>query len=48
MLVGSGTTLLNLVHHLTLAERVWFGHHIAGGPDPGDVGVTVPDGVTGR
>ncbi|WP_370973435.1 DUF664 domain-containing protein [Amycolatopsis sp. cg9] len=42
VLVGSGTTLLGLVHHLTLAERVWFGHHVAGGEDPGDVDMTVP------
>ncbi len=46
VLVGSGTTLLGLVHHLTGAERVWFGHHVAGGPDPGDVEMTVPAGLT--
>ncbi len=46
VLVGSGTTLLGLVHHLTLAEQVWFGHHVAGGPDPGDVGMDVPEGCT--
>ncbi|WP_410670329.1 DinB family protein [Amycolatopsis sp. cmx-4-68] len=46
VLVGSGTTLLGLVHHLTIAERVWFGHHVAGGEDPGDVGMTVPGGRT--
>jgi hypothetical protein len=45
VLVGSGTTLLGLVHHLAGAERVWFGHHVAGGPDPGDVEMTVPDGL---
>lgn len=44
VLVGSGTTLLGLVHHLTLAERLWFGHHVAGGEDPGDVDMTVPEG----
>ncbi|MEV6824570.1 DinB family protein [Amycolatopsis sp. NPDC051102] len=46
VLVGSGTTLLGLVHHLSVAEQVWFGHHVAGGPDPGDVGMAVPDGLT--
>ncbi|WP_410632482.1 DinB family protein [Amycolatopsis sp. cmx-4-83] len=44
VLVGSGTTLLGLVHHLTFAERVWFGHHVAGGENPGDVDMTVPEG----
>jgi uncharacterized damage-inducible protein DinB len=29
-LVGSGTTLLGLVQHLTVAERCWFGFHVAG------------------
>jgi hypothetical protein len=46
VLVGSGTTLLGLVHHLTGVERVWFGHHVAGGPDLGDVGMTVPAELT--
>jgi hypothetical protein len=46
VLVGSGTTLLGLVHHLAGAERVWFGHHVAGGPDPGDVEMAVPDALT--
>ncbi|MEU5259049.1 DinB family protein [Amycolatopsis sp. NPDC021455] len=46
VLVGSGTTLLGLVHHLTFAERVWFGHYVAGGPNPGDADMTVPDGLT--
>jgi len=46
VLVGSGTTLLGLVHHLTAAEQVWFGHYVAGGPNPGDVGMDVPDGLT--
>jgi hypothetical protein len=33
-LVPSGTTLLGLVGHLTVGERYWFGHHVAGaGPD---------------
>jgi Protein of unknown function (DUF664) len=30
VLVGSGTTLLGLVQHLTVIERYWFGHHVAG------------------
>ncbi|MFI7127296.1 DinB family protein [Nonomuraea sp. NPDC050153] len=48
VLVESGTTLLGLVHHLTLAERLWFGHHVAGreSDDPGDVGMEVPAGRT--
>ncbi|MEV6872406.1 DinB family protein [Amycolatopsis sp. NPDC051128] len=46
VLVGSGTTLLGLVHHLAGAERVWFGHHVAGGADTGDVEMAVPDGLT--
>ena len=46
VLVGSGTTLLGLVHHLTFAERVWFGHSVAGGPNPGDADMTVPEGLT--
>lgn len=29
-LVGTGTTLLGLVAHLTDGERYWFGHHVAG------------------
>jgi hypothetical protein len=48
VLVESGTTLLGLVHHLTLAERLWFGYYVAGREedDPGDVGMQVPDGCT--
>jgi len=44
VLVDSGTTLLGLVHHLTLAERFWFGYHVAGREedDPGDVGMEAP------
>lgn len=46
VLVGSGTTLLGLVHHLTLAERLWFGYYVAGreADDPGDVDMAVPEG----
>jgi hypothetical protein len=46
VLVGSRTTLLGLVHHLTDAERLWFGHHVAGreSDDPGDMGMDVPAG----
>jgi hypothetical protein len=44
VLVDSGTTLLGLVHHLTLAERLWFGYYVAGRQedDPGDVDMHVP------
>ena len=44
VLVESGTTLLGLIHHLTLAERLWFGYHVAGreSDDPGDVGMDAP------
>jgi len=46
VLVDSGTTLLGLVHHLTLAERLWFGYYVAGREeeDPGDVDMEVPAG----
>jgi uncharacterized damage-inducible protein DinB len=46
VLVDSGTTLLGLVHHLTLAERLWFGYFVAGREedDPGDVDMKVPEG----
>ncbi len=44
-LVESGTTLLGLIYHLTLAERLWFGYYVAGreSDDPGDVGMHAPD-----
>jgi uncharacterized damage-inducible protein DinB len=29
-MVGSGTNLLGLIHHLADSERWWFGHHVAG------------------
>ena len=46
VLVGSGTSILGLVQHLTEAERSWFGHHLAGAPwDPDrEHGMTVPAG----
>ncbi|MFI6149621.1 DinB family protein [Streptomyces sp. NPDC051109] len=46
VLVESGTTVLGLIHHLTLAERFWFGYHVAGreSDDPGDIGMQVPAG----
>ncbi|MFG1807406.1 DUF664 domain-containing protein [Streptomyces sp. NPDC049040] len=46
VLVESGTTLLGLVHHLTLAERFWFGYHVAGreSENPGDIDMEVPAG----
>jgi hypothetical protein len=48
VLVESGTTLLGLVHHLTLAERFWFGYHVAGreADHPGEVDMHVPAGRT--
>jgi hypothetical protein len=44
VLVGSGTTLLGLVCHLTAAERLWFGYHVGGREqdDPGDIGMDIP------
>ncbi|HCT77771.1 MAG TPA: hypothetical protein DGG94_04895 [Micromonosporaceae bacterium] len=44
VLVGSGTTLLGLIHHLTTAERYWFGYHMAGleSAEPWDFGMDVP------
>ncbi|ANZ42212.1 hypothetical protein BBK82_46060 [Lentzea guizhouensis] len=46
-LVPSGTSILGLVHHLAAAERFWFGHHLAGGPEQGNHDdldeVTAPD-----
>ena len=48
VLVDSGTTLLGLVAHLTVAERYWFGHHVAGRHDEEewDFGMDVPVGLT--
>ena len=48
VLVESGTTLLGLVYHLTLAERLWFGYHVAGrqSDDPGDVVMQAPDDLS--
>jgi hypothetical protein len=51
VLVDSGTTLLGLVHHLTLAERLWFGYYAAGrqAEDPGEVDMYVaPDRTPGQ
>lgn len=44
VLVASGTNMLGLIKHLTVAERVWFGHDLLGGePDPDwDFGMDVP------
>jgi hypothetical protein len=44
-LVGSGTTLLGLVRHLTAVERYWFGYTVAGDrrhAEPG-LDMTVPE-----
>ena len=30
VLVGSGTNILGLIQHLTVAEQVWFGHDLLG------------------
>ena len=48
VLVDSGTTLLGLVAHLTVAERYWFGHHVAGHHDEEewDFGMDVPAGLS--
>src|SRR4051812_42361255 len=42
-MVGSGTSLLGLVQHLTDAERYWVGYHVAGrGVDDYDFSMDVP------
>src|SRR4051812_14330511 len=42
-MVGSGTSLLGLVAHLTDAERYWVGYHVAGrGVDDFDFSMQVP------
>ena len=46
VLVGTGTTLLGLIQHLTVAERHWFGYHVAG-VEP-ESGVGLPHGGAGR
>ncbi|MFC4036876.1 DinB family protein [Dactylosporangium siamense] len=44
VLVDTGTNLLGLVQHLTVAERYWFGHHLADvePPQDWDYGMSVP------
>jgi uncharacterized protein DUF664 len=50
VLVGSGTSILGLIQHLTVGERYWFGFHLLGsgsGRDPDrdedwDFGMDVP------
>jgi len=46
VLVGSGTSILGLIQHLTEAERSWFGHHLAGAAwdEDSEHGMTVPAG----
>ncbi len=46
VLVGSGTSLLGLVHHVTVGERYWFGRQLAGrhADVVWDFGTTVPAG----
>jgi uncharacterized damage-inducible protein DinB len=46
VVVDSGTSILGLVQHLAAAERVWFGHHLAGnaGDEDPDLGMAVPAG----
>ncbi len=48
VVVSSGTTLLGLVHHLTTAERYWFGYHVAGtgADEQWDFGMDVPESVS--
>ena len=52
VLVGTGTSILGLVQHLTVAESYWFGHHVAGRgaeTDDWDFGMDVeagPDSAT--
>jgi hypothetical protein len=41
VLVDSGTSILGLVQHLAEAERLWFGHHLAGGHERREFGMTV-------
>jgi hypothetical protein len=36
-MVETGTNLLGLVHHLTEGERCWFGYHVAGREEYGDL-----------
>jgi hypothetical protein len=45
-MVGSGTNLLGLVWHLTIAERYWFGYHVSGleSEESWDFGMEVPGG----
>jgi hypothetical protein len=47
VLVGTGTTLLGLVRHLTVGERYWFGYHVAGieTGEPWDFDMDVPAGL---
>jgi Protein of unknown function (DUF664) len=46
VLVGSGTNLLGLIQHLTVAERVWFSHDLLGTEfeDDPDFTMEVPAG----
>ena len=48
VIVPTGTNLLGLVQHLTVAERYWFGHHVAGiGKDDSfDFTMEVPAGAS--
>jgi hypothetical protein len=47
VLVPTGTNLLGLVQHLTVGERYWFAHHVAGELDDEkwDFTMDVPTGV---
>lgn len=47
VLVDTGTTILGLIHHLTTAERYWFGYHVAGveSDEDLDFGMDVPSAV---
>lgn len=47
-LVGSGTSILGLILHLTEAERFWFDHHLGGADwsEEDEFGMAVPTGVS--
>ncbi len=48
VLVPTGTNLLGLVQHMTVGERYWFAHHVAGELDDEkfDFRMEVPDSVS--
>lgn len=48
VMVPSGTSLLGLVHHVTVGERYWFGYHLVGSPESGewDFSMEIPAGMS--